>query len=277
MSTGPIRVRFAPSPTGYLHLGGLRTALFNYLFARSTERATHEQQPHDDAMERHEKATPARVIMRIEDTDQTRSIPQAAKTIYDALSWCGIHFDESPFSTTTGPYGPYQQSERLSLYRHYATELLRRGAAYKCYCTKDRLEALRRAKPSTAFKYDQTCRRLLDTQRPAPHTPYVIRLRVPDSCASQGVTVSDLVLKRTRFYAAALDDVVLLKADGWPTYHLASVVDDHLMCISHVLRGQVCCVKQVRVTLKVTSYMCPCVSLFCLGMASVDAFAFALV
>lgn len=209
-----VRVRFAPSPTGYLHIGGLRTALFNYLFARRMGGS---------------------FILRLEDTDRTRLVPDALDDIMHSLRWLGIDWDEGP--DKGGDYGPYIQSQRLGLYRQYADELLAKGHAYRCFCTPERLESMREAQKNDT-RYDGHCRdlpasevkRLLDAG-----TPHVIRLRVP----REGITVvHDFLRGEMRFENKLQDDLVLLKTDGFPTYHLANIVDDHSMEISHVLRGE---------------------------------------
>ncbi|MCX6816865.1 MAG: glutamate--tRNA ligase [Candidatus Beckwithbacteria bacterium] len=195
-----IRVRFAPSPTGIPHIGNTRTALFNYLFAR------------------HNKG---KLILRIEDTDRERLVPGSLKKILQILKTVGITWDE----------GPYIQSERLPIYQEHAELLVKKKLAYYCFCTKERLVKLR------GQGYDQHCLKLSPaevTNLLVKKTPHVIRLRVPD----QGVTGwDDLIQSRIEFKNELLDDQVLLKSDGYPTYHLAVVIDDHLMKISHILRG----------------------------------------
>ena len=209
-----VRVRFAPSPTGYLHIGGLRTALFNYLFARKNGGA---------------------FILRIEDTDRTRLVPDALDDIMRSMRWMGLDWDEGP--DKGGAFGPYTQSERLPLYREHAERLLASGHAYRCFCTAERLEAMRSEQKSDT-RYDGHCRDLpaAEIERlVAAGTPHVIRLRVP----TEGETVVDDFLRGTMVFENKLqDDLVLLKTDGFPTYHLANIVDDHLMEISHVLRGE---------------------------------------
>lgn len=209
-----VRVRFAPSPTGYLHIGGLRTALFNYLFARQTG---------------------GKFILRLEDTDRTRLVPDAIDDIMRSMRWLGIDWDEGP--DKGGSFGPYTQSERLDLYRKHAEILLESGHAYRCFCTPERLEAMRAAQ-KTDTRYDRHCRelpasevaRLLDAGQ-----PYVVRLKVSED----GETiVHDFLRGEMHFENKLQDDLVLLKTDGFPTYHLANIVDDHLMQISHVLRGE---------------------------------------
>lgn len=187
-----VRVRFAPSPTGIPHIGNTRTALFNYLFARHNS---------------------GKFILRIEDTDKARLVPGSLQKILEILKIVGIHWDE----------GPYIQSERLEIYKKYALELVKKGAAYHCYCTPERLKTLR------GQGYDRHCLNL-----PLQKLPFVIRLKVPQT----GTTGwQDLIQKKIVFKNQLLDDQVLLKSDGFPTYHLAVVVDDHLMKISHILRG----------------------------------------
>jgi len=219
-----VRVRFAPSPTGPLHIGGLRTALFNYLFAR------------------HHGGT---FILRIEDTDQTRYVPGAEDYILEALSWCGIEPDEG--AGKNGPYGPYRQSERKTLYGTYAAKLIDTGYAYYAFDTPEELDRLRadaEAKGET-FTYNAVSRTGLKNSlvmNPdevvryiSSGEPYVIRFKFsPD----ESVEASDLIRGDVSFQTSALDDKILYKSDGMPTYHLANVVDDHLMEITHVIRGE---------------------------------------
>ncbi len=211
-------VRFAPSPTGYLHVGGARTALFNFLFAR-----------------RHQ----GKFILRIEDTDQKRYRPEALAEIFASLKWLGLLWDEGP--EVGGDAGPYFQSQRTALYRRHAEELLAAGRAYRCFCSEDRLAALRAeqeaAKMAHGSGYDRRCRALGGAEVEkllAANAPYVVRLKVPDDRA---VAFRDLIRGDITYDSAQLEDLVLLKSDGFPTYHLANVVDDHLMRITHVLRG----------------------------------------
>jgi len=214
----PPVVRFAPSPTGYLHVGGARTALFNFLFAR------------------HHRGT---FILRIEDTDQKRYQPEALAEIFASLRWLGLDWDEGP--ETGGGRGPYFQSQRTALYREHAGRLLAAGSAYRCFCSEERLAALRReqeqARMAQGSGYDRRCRSLdaAEVERLlTAGTPHVVRLRVPDG---RVVSFHDLIRGDIAYDSAELDDLVLLKSDGFPTYHLANVVDDHLMGVSHVLRG----------------------------------------
>ena len=212
-----IRTRFAPSPTGFLHVGGLRTALYNFLFARQNN---------------------GRFVLRIEDTDQRRKVRGAVENLIDSMRWAGIEPDEGP--QYGGAYGPYIQSRRLELYRAHAEILLRNGSAYRCFCSAERLNQLRREQAAVKGQlgYDRHCRNLPVAEaerRRAAGEAHVIRLRVP---LGGEVVVEDLIRGRVNFPCQLLDDQVILKADGFPTYHLANVVDDHLMQISHVIRGE---------------------------------------
>ncbi len=213
---GETRVRFAPSPTGYLHLGGLRTALFNYLYA---------------------KACGGKCILRIEDTDQSRLVEGAVENLLEAFRWLGIGFDEGP--GLGGGYGPYTQSERLVIYREHAERLLEEGSAYYCFCSAGRLEKLRREQASRGETpmYDRLCRDipLNEAKTRAENEPHVVRLKMP---LEGSISFEDGVRGEIRFEAAETDDQVLLKSDGYPTYHLANVVDDHLMRITDVIRGE---------------------------------------
>ncbi|MGQ9517555.1 MAG: glutamate--tRNA ligase [Anaerolineae bacterium] len=216
MASVPVRVRFAPSPTGYLHVGGARTALFNWLFAR-----------------RHHGV----FILRIEDTDRTRYQEDALEDLMAMLRWLGLDWDEGP--DVGGPYGPYFQSQRLHIYQEYAEKLVREGHAYYCYCSPERLEAMReeqrrRGEPPG---YDRHCRYLTAKRRAeyeAQGIKPVIRLAVP----LEGQTsFTDVIRGTITVDNSSLDDLVLLKSDGYPTYHLANVIDDHLMRISHIMRA----------------------------------------
>src|ERR1700761_8973923 len=220
MTANKVRVRFAPSPTGGLHLGGVRTVLFNYLFARK----------HGGDF-----------ILRIEDTDQTRYVEGAEQYIMDCLAWCGLTPDESP--VPGGPYAPYRQSERKPLYREYAEKLVREGHAYYAFDTPAELERNRKEIPN--FQYGQVYRQGLRNsislseheveQLLAAQTPHVIRIKMP---VDGRVTFNDMIRGPVSFETNQVDDKVLLKADGMPTYHLAVVVDDYLMKISHAFRGE---------------------------------------
>jgi glutamyl-tRNA synthetase len=212
----PVRVRFAPSPTGSLHIGGLRTALFNWLFAR------------------HYGGT---FILRIEDTDQKRFDPTALQTLNEALRWAGLQWDEGP--EVGGPYGPYVQSERLDHYQKWAHWLVEHGKAYKCFCTPERLEQVREAQKAQGkpWGYDRYCRNLTAEevqQREAEGQSYVIRFKMP---LEGKLVVQDMIRGESEFDYSTQQDMILLKSDGFPTYHFAVVVDDHLMEISHVMRA----------------------------------------
>lgn len=217
MSENRIRVRFAPSPTGYLHVGGARTALFNYLFA---------------------KKTGGTFLLRIEDTDRTRFQEDSLREIFESLKWMGIEWSEGP--EKGGDYGPYVQSERLDIYKKYAQILLERGQAYPCFCTPERLEKVRKEKELRKEMhggYDRRCRDLSKDEaqsRIDAGEPYVLRLKAP---LEGSISFIDGIRGEIETPVTMVDDTVLMKTDGYPTYHLASVVDDHLMEISHVLRG----------------------------------------
>lgn len=219
-----IRVRFAPSPTGYLHIGGLRTALYNYLFAKRNN---------------------GKFILRIEDTDQTRFVEGALENLIRSLEWSGITYDEGVFFeddklVQKGDAGPYIQSERLGIYREYVDYLIENGHAYYCFCDMDRLEDLRERQKieGKVPKYDGLCRGVsLENakERIAAGEEYVVRLKMPDN---HQIEFDDLVRGHISINSDDLDDQVLLKSDGYPTYHMAVVVDDHLMGITHVVRGE---------------------------------------
>ena len=215
--TQKIRVRYPPSPTGEPHVGNVRTAIFNWLFARH----------HGGAF-----------VIRIEDTDQARKVEGAVEGQLEALTWLGVDWDEGP--DIGGVYGPYTQSERLLLYRDAADDLLDRGSAYRCYCSIERLTEMRKkqAERKAHGGYDRHCRDLTDEERREHErtgTTPVVRFRMP----LDGTTgVTDLVRGDVSFENRLIDDFVILKSDGFPTYHLANVVDDHLMEISHVMRAE---------------------------------------
>ena len=211
-----VRTRFAPSPTGYLHLGGLRTALYTYLLARKNNGV---------------------FILRIEDTDQEREVPGAIQLIYDSLRAAGLTYDEGP--DVGGDYGPYIQTQRKHLYLPHAMQLVESGHAYPCFCTKEELEQRRQAAVARGetFKYDKHCLGIPKDeakQRMASGEPYVIRQNVP---LEGHAGFDDLLYGRIEVECATLDDNVLIKADGLPTYNFANVIDDHLMGITHVTRG----------------------------------------
>lgn len=223
----PVVVRFAPSPTGPLHIGGVRTALYNYLFAKKSQGS---------------------FLLRIEDTDQTRLVPGAEDYIIEACQWLGIDFDEGPGKD--GGRGPYRQSERVAagLYRPYAEQLVAEGKAYYAFDTSEELTAMRerlKAENSSVQQYNAVTRGGMTNsftlseeetaQRLASGDPYVIRFNMP---ANEDITFQDVVRESVTINSAQLDDKILLKSDGFPTYHLANVVDDHLMEISHVIRGE---------------------------------------
>ena len=224
MSAQAVRVRFAPSPTGPLHIGGVRTALFNYLFARKN------------------KGT---FMLRIEDTDQARYVEGAEQYIIDSLQWCGIQIDEG--ITAGGPFAPYRQSERKHLYGKYAQMLVDQGYAYLAFDPPGELDRLRKEAESkkNTFTYNALAREKLDNslaldeervkEKLAAGVPYVMRYKMPED---QWVRFTDIVRGEVEVNTSTLDDKILLKADGMPTYHLANVVDDHLMEISHVIRGE---------------------------------------
>ena len=211
-----VRVRYAPSPTGDPHVGNIRSALFNWLYARHTG---------------------GTFIVRIEDTDQARLVPGSLDAILDALRWLGLDWDEGPGSDT--PHGPYVQSERLDLYREHAERLLSEGKAYYCYCTPERLDAVRkeRQKARQPTGYDRRCRKMegAEQARKENPNPPVVRFKMP---TEGNITVDDFIRGEVTFDVSLLDDFVLLKSDGYPTYHLANVVDDHLMEITHVMRAE---------------------------------------
>jgi len=212
-----IRVRFAPSPTGFLHIGGLRTALYNYLFARK------------------EQGT---FILRIEDTDQSRIVPGAIENLITSLHNLGLDFDEGPGKE--GDFGPYIQSQRLNLYQEQAQLLLEKGFAYPCFCSSETLTNMRKEQQEKGefVKYDRRCLALSQSeirQKMANGEKYVIRLKMPDN---HKFLFYDLIRGEVEMDSSQSDDQVLLKSDGFPTYHLAAVVDDHFMQITHIIRGE---------------------------------------
>ncbi len=220
-----VRVRFAPSPTGVLHIGGVRTALYNYLFAKK----------HNGKM-----------ILRIEDTDQSRYVAEAESYINDSLAWCGITPDESP--AVGGPYGPYTQSERKELYKEHVQRLLDEGKAYYAFDTPEELDEMRerlKAAKANSLNYNSISRTTMKNSltlskeevdaKIAAGEPYVVRIKVP---AKEEIRLNDMIRGWVMVHSSTLDDKVLMKSDGMPTYHLANVVDDYLMKISHVIRGE---------------------------------------
>lgn len=221
----PVRVRFAPSPTGPLHIGGVRTALYNYLFARK----------HGGQM-----------LLRIEDTDQNRFVPGAEDYIREALTWCGIRIDEGP--EQGGPHAPYRQSERKPMYRQYADQLVQAGHAYYAFDTPEELDAMRARLEAAKVpnpQYNAITRMQMRNSLTLPEdevkqllesgAPYVIRAKIP---RKEEIRFQDLIRGWVVVHSASLDDKVLMKSDGMPTYHLANIVDDHLMEITHVIRGE---------------------------------------
>ena len=211
-----VRTRFAPSPTGFMHIGNLRTALFEYLIAK-----------HDNGD----------YILRIEDTDQTRKVEGATEFIYNTCKLCGLNFDEGP--NNPGNYGPYIQSERIDLYKKYALELVEQGKAYFCFCSEERLEKLREIadKSKIAFMYDGHCRKLTKEEieeKLKNGESYVIRQAMPKHGKSVYI---DTVYGKIEVENRILEDQILIKSDGYPTYNFANVIDDHLMGITHVARG----------------------------------------
>ena len=211
-----VRTRFAPSPTGYLHLGGLRTALYTYLFARQNG---------------------GKFILRIEDTDQEREVPGAVDMIYKSMRLAGLDYDEGP--DVGGDYGPYIQTQRRDLYMPYALELVEKGAAYPCFCTKEELQERRDAAAAKGeqWKYDKHCLNIPKEEalrRMQSGEPFVIRQNIP---LTGTASFDDALYGHVEAPCDTLDDNVLIKQDGLPTYNFANVIDDHLMGITHVMRG----------------------------------------
>lgn len=219
-----VRVRFAPSPTGYVHIGGLRTALYNYLFA---------------------KKQGGKYILRVEDTDRTRYVEGAVEGMIEAVQWAGVMHDEGPMLedgklVQRGDYGPYIQSERLDIYNKHIEELLEKGHAYYCFCSKERLDKVRdeQKKQGLTPKYDGHCRAISleeARKRVASGEDHVVRLKLPEN---KDITFHDIVRGTVTMNTNDLDDQVLIKADGFPTYHFAVIVDDHFMGITHIVRGE---------------------------------------
>ncbi|WP_226389920.1 glutamate--tRNA ligase [Penaeicola halotolerans] len=220
-----VRVRFAPSPTGALHIGGVRTALYNYLFA---------------------KKNGGKFLIRIEDTDQTRFVPGAEEYIKESLAWAGIETDEDPWKG--GPHGPYRQSERKAMYMQYALDLVEKGHAYYAFDTSEELDAMRErltAARVVSPQYNSITRTTMKNSLTLPEDevkarlasgePYVIRIKIP---RKEEVRLNDMIRGWVMVHSSTLDDKVLMKSDGMPTYHLANIVDDHLMGITHVIRGE---------------------------------------
>ena len=224
MSNNDVRVRFAPSPTGPLHIGGVRTALYNYLFAKNNG---------------------GKFILRIEDTDQNRFVPGAEQYIIESFKWCGIEFDEGV--TMGGEYGPYKQSERKQIYRQYADKLIATGHAYYAFDTAAELNKIRSDYESQKITFTYNAeertklRNSLTISKEETDTliesgePFVIRFKMPEN---ETIIMNDMIRGKVEVNSSVLDDKVLFKSDGMPTYHLANIVDDHLMKISHVIRGE---------------------------------------
>jgi glutamyl-tRNA synthetase len=215
--TERVRVRYAPSPTGYPHVGNIRTALFNWLYARHTN---------------------GDFILRIEDTDKSRTMDGALEAIFESLRWLGLDWDEGP--EVGGPHAPYIQSERLLLYQNAAQSLLEKGRAYTCYCTPSELSEMRRSQQHKGLPpgYDGRCRTLTKIERENKNSSglnHVVRFLIPNDASP--VTTYDVIRGGVTVNPSTLDDFVILKSDHYPTYHLANVVDDHEMNITHVLRG----------------------------------------
>jgi len=218
-----VRVRIAPSPTGFVHIGNLRTILYNYLFAKHNE---------------------GDFIVRIEDTDRSRFVKGAVENLLKVLEWAGIEYDEGPFQQKNkliekGEYGPYFQSNRLEIYNEHINQLLDSGKAYYCFCSKERLDNLReeQKKKKLPPKYDNCCRdlgRKEIEEKLRYKEPHVIRFRMPDE---KEIVINDIIHGAITVNTKDLDDYVLIKSDKYPTYHFANVVDDHLMKITHVMRG----------------------------------------
>ena len=216
MKTSSVRLRFAPSPTGYLHVGGLRTALYNYFYAKKLNGA---------------------LILRIEDTDQNRLVKNAEKDLINMLLWAGIEFDEGPH--IEGDYGPYRQSERLSIYKEFYYNLIKKNHAYPCFYSKERLNNLANGTLSSedatiedsVFK-DFDLNQIWDKMK---REDFVVRLKIPNN---ESLIHNDLVKGEVTFDLNLINDPIIIKSDGFPTYHFANVIDDHLMRITHVIRGE---------------------------------------
>lgn len=211
-----VRVRFAPSPTGFVHVGSLRTALYNYLFARHHG---------------------GKFVLRVEDTDRARYTEGAVENLLETLEWSGLSDDEGP--ENNGDFGPYYQSQRLNIYHEYIEKLISNNFAYPCFCSEERLAKIREEQIGKKLtpKYDGHCRHISGDEliKRRKSEDHVIRLKIPP----EGITkVSDIIRGEVQFQNEMIDDQVLLKSDGFPTYHLANVVDDHLMGITHVIRGE---------------------------------------
>ena len=212
------RVRFAPSPTGYLHVGGLRTALYNYLFAKNNN---------------------GEFILRIEDTDRNRYVEGAVENLLDTIKWVGLDYGEGP--EKEGKYGPYFQSQRLDIYKKHAEELIENGHAYYCFCSPERIKKIREDQQKAKVpqvKYDKHCLHLSGEEienNLKNGVQHVVRMNVEPG---EKVIINDIVRGKVEFDRMVIDDQILMKSDGFPTYHLANVVDDHSMKITHVIRGE---------------------------------------
>lgn len=217
MISNTVRVRFAPSPTGYLHIGGLRTALYNFLFAKHNN---------------------GKFILRIEDTDRNRFVEGAVENLISTLNWAGLDFDEGPGKD--GGLGPYFQSERLEIYHRHIKVLIENKKAYYCFCTQQRLNQIREEQQKKGLqpKYDKHCLTISTEEiqnNLRNNIPHVIRLNIqPDEI----ISIKDIIRGNVEFQSSLIDDQILIKSDGYPTYHFANVVDDHLMKITHVIRGE---------------------------------------
>ncbi|ANB13562.1 glutamate--tRNA ligase MSE1 [Sugiyamaella lignohabitans] len=223
-TTAPARTRFAPSPTGFIHLGSLRTALYNYLLAKSTG---------------------GQFLLRLEDTDRKRLVPGAEENIYESLKWTGLNWDEGP--VVGGPYGPYKQSERSGIYAKYVEQLLDSGDAYRCFCSRERLDSLsssaRKLHPPSMASYDRKCSHLSREEsddKAHNGNPFTIRLKSPSVYPEFDDILHGTLSLQTQVNYSDIryDDPVLVKSDGLPTYHFANVIDDYLMKITHVIRGE---------------------------------------
>ena len=211
-----VRVRFAPSPTGYLHIGGLRTALYNYLYAKQNN---------------------GKLILRIEDTDRNRLVDGAIENLISTLDWSGIEFDEGPHKG--GALGPYTQSERLAIYKKHTLQLIKDGNAYPCFYPQSRLDTIKgKNMPSDIVaEYDRRFRDLdiIESIERMSSENHVVRLKTP---SKGSISIHDEIRGKIDFDLSLIQDQIIIKSDGYPTYHLASVIDDHLMEISHVIRGE---------------------------------------
>lgn len=216
MNTSEVRVRFAPSPTGLVHVGSLRTALYNYMFARHNN---------------------GKFILRIEDTDQDRYVEGAVDNLLNVLKWAGLDYDEGPEKETGS--ASYYQSKRLEIYKRYIKILFDKGFAYPCFCSNERLEQMRLEQMASGedTRYDGHCRSInsVEAKKRMRNNPYIMRMIIP---SGETVFVDDIIRGKVSFQTDILDEQVLIKSDGFPTYHFANVVDDHLMKISHVIRGE---------------------------------------